>query len=47
VVDDCGNIISFSITSGNTDDRVPVPSLLKQVTGAAIQGSLEPESGEA
>nr|WP_311196241.1 hypothetical protein [Thiothrix winogradskyi] len=25
VVDDCGNILSFAITSGNTDDRKPVP----------------------
>ena len=33
VMDDCGNIISFSIAPGNTDDRVPVPTLLKQVTG--------------
>ena len=33
VVDDCGNIVSFSITSGNTDDRKPVPTLLKNVTG--------------
>ena len=33
VVDDCGNILSFAITSGNTDDRKPVPTLLKQVKG--------------
>ncbi len=33
VVDDCGNIMAFSITSGNTDDRVPVPTLLKKVIG--------------
>ncbi|MEZ5451392.1 MAG: transposase [Thiothrix sp.] len=33
VVDDCGEILSFAITPGNTDDRKPVPTLLKQVTG--------------
>ena len=33
VVDDCGNILSFAVTSGNTDDRKPVPTLLKKVVG--------------
>lgn len=33
VVDDCGEILSFVITSGNTDDREPVPTLLKKVVG--------------
>jgi hypothetical protein len=56
VVDDCGNIISFSITSGNTDDRVPVPTLLKKVTGKVfgdrgyiskkLQGSLAEQGVE-
>lgn len=32
-MDDCGNILSFAITSGNTDDRKPVPTLLKKVIG--------------
>ena len=33
VVDDCGNILSFAITPGNTDDRKPVPTLLKAIVG--------------
>lgn len=33
VVDDMGNILSFAITSGNTDDRKPVPTLLKRIVG--------------
>lgn len=33
VVDDCGNILSFALTSGNTDDRTPVPTLLKAIVG--------------
>lgn len=56
VVDDCGNIISFSITPGNTDDRAPVHTLLKQVTGKVfgdrghlskkLQGSLAEQGVE-
>ena len=33
IVDDCGEILSFSITQGNVDDRKPVPSLAKKVIG--------------
>jgi transposase len=33
VVDDCGNILSFALTSGNADDRRPVPALLKSIVG--------------
>lgn len=33
VVDDRGEILSFVITSGNTDDREPVPTWLKKVVG--------------
>lgn len=56
MVDDYGNIISFSITSDNTDNRVPVPTLLKQVIGKAfgdrgyiskkLQGSLAEQGVE-
>jgi len=33
VVDDKGEIISFMITRGNVDDRVPVPTLIKNYLG--------------
>ena len=33
IVDDCGEILSFSITKGNVDDRKPVPALAKKVIG--------------
>lgn len=33
VADDEGNIVSFSLSSGNTDDRKPVRQLLKAYTG--------------
>jgi len=33
VMDDRGEILSFMITSGNTDDRKPVPTLLQSVVG--------------
>jgi hypothetical protein len=33
VVDDCGKILSFSITRGNTDDRVPAPKMDKNFIG--------------
>lgn len=33
LVDDCGDIISFQITRGNTDDRKPVPTLVKGFVG--------------
>ena len=33
VVDDKGEIISFMITRGNVDDRVPVPTLVKNYLG--------------
>ena len=33
VVDDCGEILSFAMTAGNTDDRKPVPTLLKGIVG--------------
>jgi hypothetical protein len=33
IVDDCGEILSFSITKGNVDDRKPVPKLAKNLIG--------------
>ncbi len=33
MVDDCGEILSFSITRGNVDDRVPVPKMTKNFIG--------------
>ena len=33
IVDDCGEILSFSITRGNVDDRVPVPNMTKNFIG--------------
>lgn len=33
VVDDCGHILSFCITPANTDDRKPLPILLKDLVG--------------
>jgi Transposase DDE domain len=33
MVDDCGEILSFSITRGNVDDRVPVPTMAKNFIG--------------
>ncbi len=33
MVDDCGEILSFSITRGNIDDRVPVPKMTKEFIG--------------
>ncbi|MDD5266524.1 MAG: IS982 family transposase [Methylococcales bacterium] len=33
MVDDCGAILSFSITSGNVDDRAPVPKMTKNFIG--------------
>ncbi len=31
VVNDCGHILSCSVTAGNTDDRKPVPRLMSQI----------------
>lgn len=36
VVDDCSNILSFTLTSGNTDDRKPVSTLLKTIVGTVF-----------
>ncbi|MDI1231851.1 MAG: IS982 family transposase [Methylobacter sp.] len=33
IADDCGEILSFSITKGNVDDRKPVPKLAKNLIG--------------
>ncbi len=33
MVDDCGEVLSFSITRGNVDDRVPVPKMAKNFIG--------------
>ena len=33
MVDDCGEILSFSITRGNVDDRVPVPKMARNFIG--------------
>ena len=32
-VNDCGDILSFCLTRGNVDDRVPVPYLVKDLIG--------------
>ncbi len=31
VVNDQGELVNFTLTSGNTDDRTPVPKLLRQI----------------
>ena len=33
VVNDQGELVNFTLTSGNTDDRTPVPKLLRQIFG--------------
>jgi len=33
VVNDCGELLAFQVTPGNTDDRKPVPRLVKGLTG--------------
>ena len=33
IVNECGEILSFSITTGHVDDREPVPKLAKQLIG--------------
>ena len=33
VVNDQGELVSFTLTPGNTDDRTPVPKLLQQIFG--------------
>ena len=33
IVNECGEILSFSITKGHVDDREPVPKLAKQLIG--------------
>ena len=33
VVNDCGELLAFRLTAGNVDDRQPVPSLVKSLTG--------------
>jgi hypothetical protein len=33
IVNDCGEILSFQLTPGNVDDRVPVPTLSKDLIG--------------
>lgn len=33
VVNDCGELLAFHITSGNVDDREPVPGMVKGLTG--------------
>jgi hypothetical protein len=33
IVNDCGELLSLRLTPGNTDDRVPVPELVKELFG--------------
>lgn len=33
VVNDCGELLNITVTSGNTDDRKPVPQLLQNLVG--------------
>ncbi len=33
VINDCGELLSFRLTPGNTDDRRPVPKLVREVWG--------------
>ena len=33
VVNDQGELVNFTLTPGNTDDRIPVPKLLQQIFG--------------
>ena len=33
VVNECGELLNFTLTPGNTDDRKPVPNLLKDLFG--------------
>jgi hypothetical protein len=33
VINEFGHILAFTLTQGNVDDRVPVPQLLKDITG--------------
>lgn len=40
MVDDCGEVLSFSIMRGNVDDRVPVPKMAKNFIGKLFGESL-------
>ena len=33
VINDCGELLAFQVRKGNTDDRKPVPRLIKELTG--------------
>jgi len=33
VINDCGEILAFSLTKGNVDDRKPVPAMVRQLFG--------------
>ena len=33
LVDDCGDLLSFRITRGNVDDRIPLPEMLENFIG--------------
>ena len=33
VTNDCGELLNITVTSGNTDDRKPVPQLLQSLVG--------------
>jgi hypothetical protein len=33
IVNDCGELLAFQLSKGNTDDRTPVPALIKGLTG--------------
>lgn len=36
IINECGELLAFTITSGNTDDRKPVPGMCKDVFGKLI-----------
>lgn len=33
IINDCGELLAAALTPGNTDDRIPVPEMAKQLTG--------------
>lgn len=36
IVNDCGELLNITVTTGNTDDRKPLPTLLKEMFGKVI-----------
>jgi len=37
VINDCGELLSLRLTPGKTDDRRPVPELVKELKGRALR----------